>query len=146
MITNKFALGFGYGVLATLVMSAAMIIGAVSGMSPMARPIPLAIVATIAGEGTPRLLLIMLAIAAHLIYGGVWAGLMASLYWPVTVWKGVGLGIVLWVVMQIVVLPFLDWGFFGMAVSGAIAPVTLLLHLVYGATYGALMNRFQVVI
>lgn len=43
--------------------------------------------------------------------------------------------------MQVVVLPFLGWGLFGASQTPRIAVATLVLHLVYGATYGWLMDR-----
>ena len=36
---------------------------------------------------------------------------------------------------------FLDWGVFGAKVSAAIVDATLVLHVVYGLTYGVLMDR-----
>jgi hypothetical protein len=57
------------------------------------------------------------------------------------VWKGLGWGVLLWIVMDAVVLPLLGWGFFGLAITPRIAVATLVLHLVYGATLGLLMDR-----
>jgi hypothetical protein len=138
---NRFGRGFGWGVVATIAMSVLMLIGVATGMSPMPKPIPLAIGARVLGEGTAQPLLMGFAVLAHLAYGGVWGGLFASFTWPVTVWKGMGLGAFLWLLMQILVLPFLGWGLFGSGVNPAIAVATLVLHVVYGATYGALMDR-----
>lgn len=45
---------------------------------------------------------------------------------------GVGTGLLwgtgLWLIMQIIFLPFLGWGFFGAAVTPAIAVATFILH------------------
>jgi hypothetical protein len=38
-------------------------------------------------------------------------------------------------------VPFLGWGAFGAAITPIIAVATLVLHLVYGATFGWLMDR-----
>lgn len=56
-------------------------------------------------------------------------------------WRGIGLGVFLWLIMQVVVLPFLGWGLFGTAQTPKIAVATLVLHLVYGPTFGWLMGR-----
>ena len=45
--------------------------------------------------------------------------------------------------MEVVFLPFLGWGFFGVAITPRIAVATLILHLVYGATLGLLMDWKQ---
>jgi hypothetical protein len=138
---HRFVRGFGWGIVGTIAMSVVMLIGMSTGMSPMPKPIPVAIVAQVLGKGTAQPLLMVSAILAHLAYGGVWGGVFASIIWPVTVWKGIGLGAFLWLLMQILVLPFLGWGLFGTVISPAIAVATLVLHVVYGATYGALMYR-----
>lgn len=141
MDTNRFARGFLWGVVATIAMSIVMLIGVGTGLSPMPKPIPLAIVSQMLGEGTPQPLLMLAGIASHLAYGGIWGGILASATWPVTMWKGIGLGAFLWLLMQIIVLPFLGWGLFGTAVTATIAVATLILHVIYGGTYGALMDR-----
>lgn len=41
------------------------------------------------------------------VYGGAWAILLWHLARPLTMLKGITLGIILWVIMQLVVLPFL---------------------------------------
>ena len=66
--------GFGWGVVATLAMSALMILGVVARLSPMPSPIPAAIVNKglgLFGVGLPMLLIMLLAAVAHLSYGGV---------------------------------------------------------------------------
>ncbi len=141
MDSKRLALAFGWGVVATIVMSIIMILGRVMGMAPMPKPIPMAIVSNIFGEGIPRPLLMFLAVASHLGYGGFWSAVLAASTRPVTVWKGIALGIALWFIMQLVVLPLLGWGFFGMDITPRIAIATLILHLVYGVTLGWLVDR-----
>lgn len=137
----RFAKGFGGGVVATLAMSALMLAATATGMSPMPKPIPAAIMGTILGGAVAKPVVMAAAILAHLGYGGFWGGVLASATRPVTLAKGIGLGVALWLLMQIAVLPFLGWGVFGAAVTPKIAGATLLLHLVYGATLGWLVDR-----
>ncbi|MEX0892330.1 MAG: DUF6789 family protein [Gemmatimonadota bacterium] len=138
---GRFARGFGWGVGATVAMSALMIIGMLTGVAPMPKPIPAAIVGKLTGGSLPQAATMALAVVLHLGYGGFWGGVFAGFARRVTVWRGVGLGVVLWLVMQVAVLPFLGWGAFGTAQTPKIAIATLVLHLVYGATYGWLMDR-----
>ena len=42
---------------------------------------------------------------------------------------------------EIVFLPFVGWGPFGLRITPAIAAATLLLHLTYGATLGWVADR-----
>lgn len=141
MDKTRLLTGFGWGVVATIAMSVVMIVGTITGMAPMPAPIPAAIVTRIFGPDLPQPLIMLLAIVSHLGYGAVWGALLAAFVRPVTVGKGVGLGVFLWLIMQIAVLPFLGWGAFGMAITPMIAVATLVLHLIYGVTLGWLVDR-----
>ncbi len=143
MAMGRFWKGATWGAVATVVMSVLMIIGMVSGMSPMPKPIPAAIIGKLLGPGTATPLIMGLAILSHVGYGAVFGGAFALATPRVTALKGLGLGVALWLLMQVVVLPFLGWGVFGSAITPKIAVATLVLHLVYGVSYGALMDRDQ---
>ena len=141
MNIKRFWSGFGWGVLATVGMSIPMIIGSVAGVAPMPEPIPKAIVTTILGKELPVPLMMLLAAGSHLAYGGIWAALLTQVTDHVTIWKGLGLGIFLWLLMQVVVLPLIGWGLFGASITPKIAVATLVLHLIYGALVGWLVDR-----
>lgn len=134
--TGRLWRGFGWGVAATVAMSVLMIVGMASGAAPMPKPIPAALVGAIFGAGLPGPLMMILAVASHLAYGGFWGAVLAWWTPRATVWKGLGLGVLLWLLMQVAVLPFLGWGLFGSAVTPAIAVATLVLHLIYGGVLG----------
>ena len=133
--------GFGWGVVATLVMSAVMIAGMTTGVAPMPEPIPAAIIHALLGSSLPAPLLSALAIGSHLAYGGFWGAVLVLLRPRVTIWEGLALGAALWLLMQVVALPALGWGFFGTTVTPAIAVATLVLHLVYGTVLGWSLGR-----
>jgi hypothetical protein len=144
MEAKRLAAGFGWGLVATLAMSTVMVIGFTTGIAPMPNPIPEAVVSRtleVIGVGLPRPAIMVLGVISHLTYGGVAGAVLAALTRPVTVWKGLGWGVLLWLIMEIAVLPFLGWGLFGVAITPRIAAATLVLHLVYGATLGLLMDR-----
>ncbi len=145
MDTKRFWSGFGWGVVATVGMSIPMIIGTASGVAPMPEPIPKAIVTTILGKGLPMPLIMVMAAGSHLVYGGIWVALLIQVTDRVTIWKGLGLGIFLWLLMQVVVLPLIGWGLFGAAITPKIAAATLILHLIYGALVGWLVDRRTVI-
>jgi hypothetical protein len=138
---TRFLTGFGWGVVATVAMSLLMLIGVGTGASPMPKPIPAAIVGRLGGAALPGPAMMALAAAAHLGYGGFWGGVLAVGIDRVTVKAGLALGVGLWLLMQVVVLPFVGWGLFGASVTPAIAGATLVLHLVYGGVLGALVDR-----
>ncbi|UOQ94805.1 hypothetical protein MUO14_07705 [Halobacillus shinanisalinarum] len=140
MKTKRLWKGFGWGIVATFVMSIVMIIGKATGLAPMPEPIPIATVKNIFGGG-PKPLLILLGIFSHFFYGGIFGALLTQLFKPVTIKKGIGLGIILWFVMQIILLPFIGWGVFGSGMTLKIAIATLILHLIYGGTLGWITDK-----
>lgn len=138
---SRFPVGAGWGVVATVVMSIPMVVGAVAGFLPMPQPIPAAIMGSLLGEGLPRLLLMGVAAGSHLAYGAIGGGILAALTRPVTVAKGLGWGVLLWGIMGVAWLPFLGWGLFGTIIDPRILVATLVLHLIYGGTLGWLVDR-----
>ena len=87
METKRLAVGLGWGVAATIAMSVLMILGVLTGLSPMPAPIPAAIVNKglgLLGVGLPKPPIVLLAAVAHLSYGGVAGAILAALTRPVT--------------------------------------------------------------
>lgn len=138
---NRFLSGFGWGVVATAVMSFLMLTGVATGVSPMPKPVPAAFLGKLGAAALPMPAMMALAAGSHLVYGGLWGGLLAIRVQPVTIKAGLMLGTGLWLLMQLVFLPFLGWGAFGMTVTPAIAVATLVLHLIYGLVLGGLLDR-----
>ncbi|WP_227377155.1 DUF6789 family protein [Haladaptatus halobius] len=145
MTQQRLTHGFGYGIGATILMSLFMLVATVTGASPMPEPIPKAVVATLFGSGLPKPVLLVLVVGLHLGYGGFFGAVLARVTQPVTIWKGLGLGVVLWAVMQLTFLPFLGWGVFGIAITPKIAVATLVLHVVYGGLLGWALDRDAVI-
>lgn len=134
--TSYLKRGFLWGVAATVAMSILMLIGMGTGAAPMPEPIPRTIVTKLFGSGLPKPVVTGLALILHLGYGGFWGAVLNQWGPPVTVGKGLALGVFLWLVMQVVVLPLLGWGLFGTGITPAIAVATLTLHVVYGGVLG----------
>ena len=125
-----------------LTKSVLMVAAIHAGIYAIPRPVPVAVVAHLLGDDIPRLLLYGLAATAHLTYGGLWAAaLVAATSRHVTVEKGLGLGLALWLVMNVAILPWIGWGIFGRNITPMIGISTLILHLIYGALVGYLMDR-----
>ncbi|HKI99353.1 MAG TPA: DUF6789 family protein [bacterium] len=134
--------GLVAGVLATLAMTVLMAIGEVTGLSPIPRPIPMALMAWLLRGAVPRVVLLILGIVAHFAYGGAAGAVFAAaLRRFANLWTGLVFGVVLWLGMGLIFLPLLHWGRFGVYIHPAIGLATLLLHLVYGAVLGWLVVR-----
>jgi uncharacterized membrane protein YagU involved in acid resistance len=56
----------------------------------------------------------------------------------VTVWKGLAIGVFLWLIMQLAVFPFLGWGVFANNLNSKVAAAALIEHLVFGTVLGLL--------
>ncbi|ASU84083.1 hypothetical protein CDO52_15960 [Nocardiopsis gilva YIM 90087] len=134
--------GIGWGALATVAMSVPMLAATATGISPMPKPVPMALVSHGLGA-VPEPGAVALAATAHLAYGAAAGALLAGLFRRVTVLIGVAYATVLWALMGLVWLPYLGWGPFGTAETPKIAIATLVLHVVYGATLGLLLDRSQ---
>ncbi|GAA3731526.1 hypothetical protein GCM10022402_10290 [Salinactinospora qingdaonensis] len=117
-----------------------MLAATATGLSPMPKPIPAALVSHTVGA-LPQPGLVALAAVAHLGYGATAAVLLAALARRVTVWHGLAGGVVLWALMGLAWLPYLGWGLFGTAITPRVAVATLVLHLVYGVVLGLLLDR-----
>lgn len=131
---------FGWGVVATLIMTALMATTAAVGVSPLPKPIPAALVGKTVGPLPPAALL-PLALVMHVVYGGLAAAVLAGLTRRVDLKAGLLWGGALWVVAGLVWLPYLGWGLFGLGHTAAVAMATLVLHLVYGGALGWLADR-----
>lgn len=140
MDENRAKSGFVWGIVATLAMSTLMVTGLVTGLAPMPRPIPEALVSLMIG-GAPRPVRMVAALTAHLLYGGLFGAALAGTVRSVSVPKGLGFGVLLWIGMGVVFLPLLSWGVFGTAITPKIAVATLVLHLIYGGVLGWALDR-----
>jgi|SRR5690625_945211 len=144
LLTNTYIKkGIWYGLLGTFFMSIIMLIGMGSGMSPIPEPIPAAIAKELLGN-TPKPVIMSFAIFTHFGYGAFWgAALFNWVKANGNMWHGLGWGVMLWLIMELIVLPLLGWGVFGTAVTPKIAVATLVLHLIYGAILGWGLKRLS---
>jgi hypothetical protein len=134
--------GLVAGFIATVVLSAIMVIKGMMGVMP-----ELDVAAMI---GMMMRASVMVGWIVHFMIGTIaWGGGFALLYDHIpgsnAVVKGIGFGVAAWVGMMIVVMPMAGAGLFGMT-FGIMAPImTLLLHIVFGAVlggvYGMLLQR-----
>lgn len=130
------------GFVATVVLSALMLLKAMMGLMPELNVI--AMLANMTGGGP------LMGWIAHFAIGTIlWGGLFAYLEPRIpggSDWiKGMAFGIAAWLLMMIVVMPMAGAGFFGANLGMMAAVATLVLHLIYGAvlgaTYAALVAR-----
>lgn len=132
--------GFGYGLLATLAMTILMLITVVTKVSPTPMPIPAALAKLVLGSA-PKPLLLGSGMLFHFLYGGIAGIVFVLLFKKINYLTTLSFAGILWLILQVVFLPLLGWGFFGANITPKIAVATLILHAIYGTTLGWLFIR-----
>ena len=138
---NTHIAGIVAGLIATVVLSALMLLKGMMGMMP-----DLDVIAMIAGMmGAGALMGWIAHFMIGAIYGLVFSQVAGHGTTGATVARGVGLGIAGWLVMMIVLMPMTGGGVFGMAMpSGMMVPVaTLMLHVIFRAVLGFSFERLR---
>lgn len=122
------------GFMATVVLSALMLMKSMMGLMPELNTIK--ILATMAGaQSSPAVGWVM-----HLFIGTVMWGTLFALVAPkipgsIAV-RGIIFSTIAWLLMMVIMMPMAGQGFFGMEL-GIMAPmITLLLHIIFGAVLG----------
>ena len=144
---ERFWIGAGWGLVATGIMSAVMLLSWWTGMATMPEPIPLSLaarfMAVLLHFKTVTPTVVVLATIVHFGYGALWSGLLAASTPRVTWWKGMLVGLGLWVIMLVFLLPIAGADVFKVATAGAMWISSLLVHLVYGISVGVLAGRHE---
>lgn len=136
---ERVAKGLLAGLVATLVLSAIMVLKSMIGIMPEL-DLPKMIAGMMGQPGMP-----VIGWAAHfmigiVVYGVAIARLDHKLPGSHTV-QGVVLGAIGWLIMMVMLMPMAGAGLFGMNM-GIMAPMmTLVLHLIFGAVLGAVYGR-----
>lgn len=141
------------GIAGSLAMFILMRIGLATGMAPFNIPPSAAFLMKLGILAKP------LGLIAHFFYGTLWAVLLAGFFKEkVTILKGVGLSVFLWIIMMFIISPIIGWGVFGFSEATELAKneklylenplkyvvATLFLHLIYGITVGAVEAKWAV--
>ena len=121
------------GFIATVVLSALMLMKKSMGVMPELDPIGM--ISAMAGARSP-----IIGWIGHFAIGTVFWGIgfaIVSRYLPGPYWaRGVVFGVAAWLMMMIVVMPMADAGFFGLGLGMTVPVAALILHAVYGAVLG----------
>ncbi len=133
------------GLLGSLIMFVFIQLAIQSGLAPFNVPPSAAFLISLGLPAKP------LALIAHFGYGAFWSIVLVALYKDgVTLGKGLGLALLLWLGMMLVISPVTGWGVFGFGDAHELGQdaklylahgpkyliATLVLHLIFGATLG----------
>ena len=132
--------GIMYGLVGTAIMSLFMMLVMLMGFAPLLEPFPFMVIKVMFYPIESVFILVTITIIAHFVYGSFWSAIFVSLFPEGRLGSGIGWGVFLWILMNIVWLPFI-----GMRYSATLKPdvafITLLFHLIYGATLGYLCSK-----
>lgn len=132
--------GFLAGFIATVVLSALMVMKAVMGIMPQL-DLPKMISGMMGAPETPMIGWIVHFMIGTLVYGFAIAWLGRGHPGKSSIGSGVLLAFIGWLIMMLVLMPMAGAGFFGMNM-GIMAPImTLVLHLIFGVVLGWTYDR-----
>ena len=123
------------GFIATVVLSILMMMKAMMGMMPQLDIITM--LSVMFGTHSPDIGWLVHFMIGTIVWGGLFAVLQDRLPGTTATLRGVVFGIAAWFLMMVVVMPMAGAGFFGLHFGIAAPLMTLMLHMVYGATLGA---------
>lgn len=123
------------GFAATIVLSIFMMMKQMMGMMPEMDVI--AMLTTMSGASTPLMGWLMHFMIGSIVWGGLFALFQDRIPGGSSIVRGVVFGAGAWLLMMIMVMPMAGAGFFGLQFGMAAPVMTLLLHIIFGATLGA---------
>lgn len=143
--SRRFLQGVEYGVIATFAMSVVMLLDYVIGASALKAPLPLSIVVAVimraVGLENITTPVVLVAIPIMFAYGALWMGLAVWSTDHMRWWKGLALGLGLWILMMIFFLPMQGDVTFEVATAPSTWIGTLIGHAAYGVTGGVLADE-----
>lgn len=137
---NNIAKGAVAGFVATVVLSAIMVVKGMMGLMP-----ELDVIAMLGGMMKSSAMMAWLAhfMLGTVVWGVGYAVLQGSIPGGNSIVKGIVFGIGVWVMMMVAVMPMAGAGMFGMNL-GMMAPVmTLMLHVIFGAVLGGVYGKLS---
>ena len=143
-MNHRIAKGILAGFVATVALSAMMVLKAKMGMLPQMNAIKMLSTMAHGFMGTP--LTPVVGWMLHFIIGSViWGALFALLFdrmpSQIPAIKGLLFGTAAWVLMMIIVMPMAGAGFFGLHLGIGAPIATLVLHGVFGAVLGITFDK-----
>lgn len=134
---KDYAKAIGVGIATAVVLSAIMVTGLKTGVSPMPKPLALAFASTLLNAKLP----LPVGLLFHVAWVTLWSVLYVVLFWDrLTFGRVLGLGLALWALVLVLFYPYVGWGFLGLGVSPMLIVAALVSHLLFAMVLWALAH------
>lgn len=134
---KDYAKAIGVGIATAVVLSAIMITGLKTGVSPMPKPLALAFATTLLDAKLP----LPVGLLFHVAWVTLWSVVYVALFWDrLSFGRALGLGLALWVLVLVVFFPYVGWGFLGLGVSPMLIVAALVSHVLFAVVLWALSH------
>ena len=138
---RNYWIGVAAGFIATVVLSALMLMKSSMGLIPELDPIQM--LGNMIGGGSRTVGWVMHFMIGTVLWGQLFTAIFGAApngFW----WRGIVFSIGAWLLMMVILMPMAGAGFFGINM-GTMSPVmTLMVHIIYGVilggSYGALLK------
>lgn len=132
---KDYAKAIGVGIVTAVVLSAIMVTGLKTGVSPMPKPLALAFATTLFDTKLP----LPVGLLFHVAWVTLWSVIYVVLFWDrLTFGRALGLGLALWVLVLVAFFPYVGWGFLGLGVSPMLIVAALVSHVLFALVLWAL--------
>lgn len=135
-LTGKsYAKAIGVGIATAVILSAVMLLGLKTGISPLPKPLALAFANTLLGADLP----LPVGLLFHVAWVTLWSVVYVVLFWDhLGFGRALALGLVLWLLVLVAFFPYVGWGFLGLD-AGTLVPVAALMqHVLFALVLWAL--------
>lgn len=132
---KDYAKAIGVGIATAVVLSAIMITGLKTGVSPMPKPLALAFATTLFDAKLP----LPVGLVFHVAWVTLWSVVYVVLFRDrLRLGRALGLGLALWVLVLVAFFPYVGWGSLGLGVSPMLIVAALVSHLLFAVVLWAL--------
>lgn len=132
--TASWPSAIGIGIVISILTSLFMVSLQKTGVSPLPKPLALALVHAISGKSLP----LPAGLLLHTIYVTFWSVIFVRYFPRRNFWTAMALALFLWLIVLVIIFPIVGWGIAGLSISTMVIPASLMPHILFGILLWAL--------
>jgi hypothetical protein len=134
---KQYAKAIGVGILTSLILSAIMVTGLKTGVSPLPAPVALVFAQTLLGTKVP----LPVGLLFHVAWVTFWSVVYVALFRDdLSLGRAAGLAAFLLALALVVFFPFIGWGFLGLAEGPKVIVGAVVTHVLFAVVLWALAH------